>query len=162
MTLPGIPFSFFFFFFWDTVSLPSPSCPETHYVDHTGLELTGNSCFCLQGAMPKGCATMLGHSFLLKDFFFLPSRWDARNEHPSDGRPSIFNKIFDPCHVHKEGTVAMIPEKKPWLPRQTGWSSTMWRGWKLQVGAKSSRLSSALPCHFHGHLCMYPNIVAMR
>jgi hypothetical protein len=33
---------FFFFFFWffpDRVSLCSPGCPETHFVDQAGLEL---------------------------------------------------------------------------------------------------------------------------
>jgi hypothetical protein len=30
---------FFYFFFWDQVSLYSPGCPGTHFVDQTGLEL---------------------------------------------------------------------------------------------------------------------------
>lgn len=36
-----------FFFFWDRVSLCSPGCPRSHFVDLAGPELKRSACFCL-------------------------------------------------------------------------------------------------------------------
>jgi hypothetical protein len=40
-------FCSFCFVFWDKVSLHSPGCLETHYVDQAALKLTYTACFCL-------------------------------------------------------------------------------------------------------------------
>jgi hypothetical protein len=40
--------------FWDRVSLYSPGCPETHFVDQAGLELRNPPALCLPSAGIKG------------------------------------------------------------------------------------------------------------
>jgi hypothetical protein len=62
-------FSFFFFvfcflFFRDRVSLCSPSCPGTHFVDQAGLELRNPLVSASQVLGLKVCATTPGPSFL--------------------------------------------------------------------------------------------------
>jgi hypothetical protein len=54
-----ILFSFFFFLvFQDMVSLYSPGCPGTHFVDQAGLELRNPPAYASQVLGLKACATM--------------------------------------------------------------------------------------------------------
>jgi hypothetical protein len=54
---------FCFLFFWDRVSLYSPGCPGTHFVDQAGLELRNPPASASQVLGLKACATTLGPSF---------------------------------------------------------------------------------------------------
>jgi hypothetical protein len=38
----------------DKVSMCSPECPTTHFVDQAGLELTRSTCLCLLNSATKG------------------------------------------------------------------------------------------------------------
>ena len=64
---------FFFFSFQDRVSLCSPGCPGTHFVDQAGLELRNSPASASASASRvlglKACATM--PSFVLSCFFCL-------------------------------------------------------------------------------------------
>jgi hypothetical protein len=50
-------FFFFFFSFRDRVSLYSPGCPGTHFVDQAGLVLRNPPAFVSQVLELKACAT---------------------------------------------------------------------------------------------------------
>ena len=52
-----ILFNFFFVLFFETISLYSPSCPETHSVDQAGLELRDLPASASQVLGLKACAT---------------------------------------------------------------------------------------------------------
>jgi hypothetical protein len=47
----------FFCFFRDRVSLCSPACPRTHFIDQAGLELRNPPAFASQVLGSKVCAT---------------------------------------------------------------------------------------------------------
>jgi hypothetical protein len=51
---------FLFLFFGDRVSLYSPGCPETHFVDQAGLELRNPPASASQVLGLKACATTPG------------------------------------------------------------------------------------------------------
>jgi hypothetical protein len=53
-------FVFCFLFFQDRVSLCSPGCPGTHYVDQAGLELRNPPASASRVLGLKSCATMPG------------------------------------------------------------------------------------------------------
>ena len=53
---------FLFFVFRDRVSLCSPGCPGTHFVDQVGLELRNP---------PASASRVLGSKVCATDFFFL-------------------------------------------------------------------------------------------
>jgi hypothetical protein len=55
---------FFKVFFWDRVSLCSPSCPGTHSVDQTGLKLRNTPASASQVLGLKACATTARQLFL--------------------------------------------------------------------------------------------------
>ena len=61
---------FGFGFFWggvhDRVSLCSPSCPRTHFVDQAGLELRNLSASASQMQGLQACTTMPGSEILLR------------------------------------------------------------------------------------------------
>jgi hypothetical protein len=63
-------------FFRDRVSLYSPGCPGTHFVDQAGLELRNLPASASRVLGLKACATTPGSSgpFLLQG---CPSAWDA-------------------------------------------------------------------------------------
>jgi hypothetical protein len=65
---------FFFFFSRDRVSLCSPGCPGTHFVDQTGLELRNPPTSVSQVLGLKACATKPGHLLLFAgDLSLAPS-----------------------------------------------------------------------------------------
>jgi hypothetical protein len=53
-------FFYVFFVFWDRVSLYSPGCPGTHFVDQAGLELRNLPASASQVLGLKVCTTMPG------------------------------------------------------------------------------------------------------
>jgi hypothetical protein len=64
----SVSFLFFFFPFGfrDRVSLYSPGCPGTHFVDQVGLELRNSPASASQVLGLKACATMPSNSISLK------------------------------------------------------------------------------------------------
>jgi hypothetical protein len=58
----------FFLVFRDRVSLYSPGCPGTHFVDQAGLELK-SVCLCLPSAGIKGMRHHARRKVTLKSFF---------------------------------------------------------------------------------------------
>jgi hypothetical protein len=54
---------FFFLVFRDRVSLYSPGCPGTHFVDQAGLELRDPPASASRVLGLKACATMPGNFF---------------------------------------------------------------------------------------------------
>ena len=86
--------TFFFFFFWDRVSLYSPGCPGTHFVDQAGLKLRNplasasrvlglKACVTTPGWLLLSCQTsglpLLSSSHCL--YLFLPFNSDLVKEH---------------------------------------------------------------------------------
>jgi hypothetical protein len=57
-------FFFFFWFFRDRVSLCSPGCPETHFVDQAGLELRNLPASASQVLGLKAFATTPGSQYV--------------------------------------------------------------------------------------------------
>jgi hypothetical protein len=66
---PLIPINVTFFFFWDRVSLYSPGCPGTHFVDQAGLELRNLPASASQVLGLKVCTTttQLNVTFISSD-----------------------------------------------------------------------------------------------
>jgi hypothetical protein len=64
-------FFFFFFVFQDRVSLYSPGCPGTHFVDQAGLELRNLPACASQVLELKACATMPGDMADFKHYTYL-------------------------------------------------------------------------------------------
>jgi hypothetical protein len=64
--------SFFFMVFRDRVSLCSPGCPGTHYVDQAGLELRNPPASASRVLGLKVCATMPGTVYFLSKVLGLP------------------------------------------------------------------------------------------
>jgi hypothetical protein len=60
-----------FCFFWDRVSLYSPGCPGTHFVDQAGLELKNLPASASRMLGLKACATTPGSLFYFYLFFNL-------------------------------------------------------------------------------------------
>jgi hypothetical protein len=52
--------------FQDRVSLYSPGCPGTHFVDQAGLELRNLPASAFQVLGLKACATTPGYEYILK------------------------------------------------------------------------------------------------
>jgi hypothetical protein len=63
-------FCFVFCFFRDRVSLYSPGCPGTHFVDQAGLELRNLPASASRVLGLKACATTPGFLFVLINFSF--------------------------------------------------------------------------------------------
>jgi hypothetical protein len=90
---PLLFFIFFFLFFCflflrDSVSLYSPGCPGTHFVDRAGLELRNLPASASQVLGLKACATTPGKSPLL-NFSEMPSK-TARDMSPEILSPMIY------------------------------------------------------------------------
>jgi hypothetical protein len=64
-------FVLFCFVFLRKVSLCSPGCPETHFVDQAGLELTNLPAYSSQVLGLKSCATNAQHTYELLIFVTL-------------------------------------------------------------------------------------------
>jgi hypothetical protein len=62
---------FYFLVFQDRVSLCSPGCPGTHFVDQACLELRNPPASASRVPGLKACATMPGLYYFLKDSFIL-------------------------------------------------------------------------------------------
>jgi hypothetical protein len=68
-------FFFLLFVFPDRVSLCSPGCPGTHFVDQVGLELRNPPASASQVLGLKACATTPGHIFFsynLNSYLYSP------------------------------------------------------------------------------------------
>jgi hypothetical protein len=89
-------------FFWDRVSLYSPGCPGTHFVDQAGLELRNLPASASQVLELKACATMPSSTFFLKYGLF--SHFSAC-PHQACSTRNIQFKISSPC-----------PLLYPWSP----------------------------------------------
>jgi hypothetical protein len=63
-------FILFGFVFEDTVSLYSPGCPGTHFVDQAGLELRNPPASASRVQGLKACGTTPRHVAVLKQFSF--------------------------------------------------------------------------------------------
>jgi hypothetical protein len=64
-TLYSFFFFSFFFFFWDRVSLYSPGCPGTHFVNQAALKLRNPPASTSRVLGLQACATMPGHTVFL-------------------------------------------------------------------------------------------------
>jgi hypothetical protein len=73
-TISFFLFFFFFFFFQDRVSLYSPGCPGTHFVDQAGLELRNSPASASQVLGLKVCTTTAQLLFIYLFWFFLNSK----------------------------------------------------------------------------------------
>jgi hypothetical protein len=74
---------FCFVLFFETVSLYSPGCPGTHFVDQDGLELKNPPASASQVLGLKACATTVQHSFcflIYRDPWFLVTKQSAAAE----------------------------------------------------------------------------------
>jgi hypothetical protein len=60
-----------FYFFRDWVSLYSPGCPGTHFVDQAGLELRNPPAYASQVLGLKACATTPGFMLIFIPFISL-------------------------------------------------------------------------------------------
>jgi hypothetical protein len=65
-------YTFLFFVFWDRVSLYSPGCPGTHFVDQAGLEVRNLPASASRVLGLKECATTPGIPILLNPH---PFKW---------------------------------------------------------------------------------------
>jgi hypothetical protein len=92
--------AFLFLFFRDRVSLYSPGCPGTHFVDQAGLELRNPPASASQVLGLKACATTarLRLAFKLLFFFFFFF--------------TIFNHVYV-CGVCAHGHSTHIGQKSP-------------------------------------------------
>jgi hypothetical protein len=81
-----------FFVFWDRVSLCSPGCPGTHFVDQAGLELRTqkSACLCLASAGIKGVHHHTGH---------LATFVAGSTERPPAGGLGCSSVVKDPLQV---------------------------------------------------------------
>jgi hypothetical protein len=64
-TMPSLHF-ILFIYFWDRVSLNSPGCPGTHFVDQAGLELRNPPASASQVLGLKVCTTTVRLPFYFK------------------------------------------------------------------------------------------------
>ena len=76
------------FFFWDGVSLCSPDCPGTHFVDRLASNSLKSNCLCLLSAGIKGCSTIAQWNFFIQYILILSSfpklLWDSPLLPPSE------------------------------------------------------------------------------
>jgi hypothetical protein len=82
---------FIYFIFQDRVSLCSPGCPGTHFVDQAGLELRNPPASASQVLGLKACATMPGFWCLLFDSTSAPQTQGLY--HVSPCLPRIFLSV---------------------------------------------------------------------
>jgi hypothetical protein len=87
----------FFFSFRDRVSLYSPGCPGTHFVDQAGLELRHSPVSASQVLGLKACATTPGNQ-VISSLVFAVSRLGRPKELTDPGSPGKSGFLF---HVNK-------------------------------------------------------------
>jgi hypothetical protein len=77
-----------FFFFRDRVSLCSPGCPGTHFVEQAGLELRNPPASASRVLGLKACATTPGHGLALCGLLSLLS-YRIHDHHPGVTPPTM-------------------------------------------------------------------------
>jgi hypothetical protein len=115
---------FFFFFFWvfrDRVSLCSPGCPGTHFVDRAGLELKNPPASASRVLGLKACATTPGLSYfyfskrhLLSSLkiLLLPIHLPFTKQRLL---PQVTSRVLTPSTSHsRQQTLLSIPHCSGW------------------------------------------------
>jgi hypothetical protein len=141
--------SFCLFVFRDRVSLCSPGCPGTHFVDQASLELRNPPASASQVLGLEACATMPGNFFLLI-LVYLSCVHYLRDVLEVRGQPAKVSSLLPTC-----GTGGFSPDirsdtKNPLFHSETvslgspGWPGT---GYVVQPGwPQSQRDLSACFC----------------
>jgi hypothetical protein len=142
-------FFFFSFFFFprDRVSLCSPGCPGTHFVDQAGLELRNSPASASRVLGLKACATMPNSVFVFQDRFSLYSPGYLRTRAGLELKdpPASASQCWDKgmCHhtqLNKANSLAAFPE---------GPGRTISHSQNLTLGPKDSEWASQVN---HSHM----------
>jgi hypothetical protein len=92
MVLPQ-QFCWLFFFFRDRVSLYSPGCPRTHFVDQAGLELRNPPASASQVLGLKACATTAWLWWLMKQMLLIEGKKNIQHRILTQGDVYRLNNL---------------------------------------------------------------------